>query len=205
MRFETLLDDSRVPIEELAEWLDAVTDRQRVDAVFSLDRGGQRRLFRLAATAPAIGLEHFVPEEIADRRPVHHRGRNSLPLPKKHKLFEKRFCRPSRARDRLFGYNEAASRRLIGPGYFIALDTASDPTWGTRGAVVVDYFRVPDEAVVEGWPPVVPNRRGLQFFVYNGTRDFMRRVSRHVSIGAAYKGEKALDHYFVLVREEAPS
>jgi hypothetical protein len=27
-------------------------------------------------------------------------------------------------------------------------------------------------------------------------------VSAHVSIGAAYKGEKALDHYFVLVRQD---
>ena len=29
----------------------------------------------------------------------------------------------------------------------------------------------------------------------------MRKVSDRVSIGAAYKVEKALDHYFVLVRE----
>jgi hypothetical protein len=48
----------------------------------------------------------------------------------------------------------------------------------------------------------VPNSRGLQRFVYHRTRDFMRRVSRHVTIGAAYKGESPLDHYFVLVREQ---
>ena len=30
----------------------------------------------------------------------------------------------------------------------------------------------------------------------------MRRVSQHVSIGAAYKGEKPLDHYFTLCRED---
>jgi hypothetical protein len=30
----------------------------------------------------------------------------------------------------------------------------------------------------------------------------MRRLSRHVTIGAAYKGERPLDHYFVLVRED---
>jgi hypothetical protein len=55
--------------------------------------------------------------------------------------------------------------------------------------------------VVEGWPKVVANNVGLQVLVYNGTRDFMRRVSDHVSIGAAYKGENPLDHYFTLVRE----
>jgi hypothetical protein len=68
--------------------------------------------------------------------------------------------------------------------------------------VVIDYWQVPDTAVVDGWPRVVPNNHGLQVLVYNKTRDFMRRVSAHLSIGAAYKGEKALDHYFVLVRHE---
>jgi hypothetical protein len=29
----------------------------------------------------------------------------------------------------------------------------------------------------------------------------MRRVSRHVSIGAAFKRERPLDHYFVLCRK----
>ena len=48
---------------------------------------------------------------------------------------------------------------------------------------------------------MVPNTQGLQRFVYHRTRDFMRGVSAHVSIGAAYKVEKSLDHYFVLVRE----
>jgi hypothetical protein len=30
----------------------------------------------------------------------------------------------------------------------------------------------------------------------------MRRVSAHVTVGAAYKGEKSLDHYFMLCRED---
>jgi len=88
-----------------------------------------------------------------------------------------------------------------GPGYFVAVPTASNPEWRSRGAIVVDYFQVPDGAVASGWPRVVPNTKGLQRFVYDRTRDFMRRVSKHVTIGAAFKVEKALDHYFVLVRE----
>ena len=32
--------------------------------------------------------------------------------------------------------------------------------------------------------------KGLQVLVYHKTRDFMRKVSAHVSIGAAYKKEK---------------
>ena len=42
--------------------------------------------------------------------------------------------------------------------------------------------------------------RGSARFVYEGARDFMRGVSAHV--GAACKGEKKLDHSFVLVRED---
>ena len=65
---------------------------------------------------------------------------------------------------------------------------------------MIDYFQVPDGRVASGWPNVVPNSRGLQTLVYNGTRDYMRKVCKHVSIGAAYKGEKALDNYFILCR-----
>ena len=66
--------------------------------------------------------------------------------------------------------------------------------------MVVDYFQVPDGAVADGWPRIVANDWRLQRFVYHETRDFMRRVSRDVSIGAAFKREKPLDHYFVLCR-----
>jgi hypothetical protein len=48
---------------------------------------------------------------------------------------------------------------------------------------------------------VVPNSHGLQMFVFKGTSDFIRKISDHVSIGAAYKSDKPLDHYFMLVRE----
>lgn len=101
----------------------------------------------------------------------------------------------------MFGYNETPVLRLIGPGYFVAVATAGEPAWASRGAVVVDYFRVPDSPVPDGWPRVVPNSHGLQRLVYYHTRDFMRRLSRHVTIGAAYKVEQPLDHYFLLVRE----
>ena len=66
---------------------------------------------------------------------------------------------------------------------------------------MVDYFQIPDGPVPEGWPRVIPNTRGLQTFVYHRTRDFMRKVSKHVTIGAAYKVERPLDHYFVLCRQ----
>jgi hypothetical protein len=192
--------DTRV--DEIAAWLDAADPAARLEHVFALDRAGQRALYRRAESSPPITLEHFVPSTIDAVQPVHHKGKNTLPLPGKHRFFEKRFARPRDGRERLFGYNHAPSKKLLGPGYFVAESALTKPNWLERGAIVVDYFQVPDGEVPGTWPPVIPNEQGLQRFVYKGTRDFMRRVSAHVSIGAAYKGEKALDHYFVLVRRD---
>ena len=90
---------------------------------------------------------------------------------------------------------------LIGPGFFVGVPTDGNSDWEQRGAIVIDYFQTPDGEVADGWPKVVPNSKGLQRFVYYQTRDFMRRVSEHVSVGAAYKVEKPLGHFFMLCRE----
>jgi hypothetical protein len=202
MELERALADESLGLDALAEALDRATPSERRSAVLALGRDTQRRLYRLAERARALALEDFVPAERAPREAVRHLGRNTLPLPGSLRFFEKRFSRPDSGAPRLFGYNETPVVRLVGPGYFVAVPTAGQPAWEPRGAVVVDYFRVPDAAVPAGWPRVVPNSRGLQVLVYHHTRDFMRRLSRHVTIGAAYKNERALDHYFVLVRED---
>ena len=188
------------PIDRIAAFLDGLSPEGRLDALSTTTRTDQRALYQAAASAPPITLDFFVPEGTPPRVAVHHRGRNSLPLPGPLRRFEKRFARPEDGSARLFGYNEGATRKWIGPGFFVAVPTAGNPAWEPRGAVVIDYFQVPDGPVPEGWPEVKRNDQGLQVLVYNGTRDFMRRVSREVSIGAAYKGEKQLDHYFTLCR-----
>jgi hypothetical protein len=192
--------DPSASIGAISDALDNASPSERIEAAFSLGRSEQRALYEKAKTAPPVELTHFVPADRDARTAVRHRGRNTLPLPGKHKLFEKRFCRPDDDGARLFGYNEAPSRGLIGPGYFVAVPTKNEAT--ARGNVVIDYFQVPDGPVADGWPPVVPNSKGLQRFVYHRTRDFMRRISRHVSIGAAYKVERPLGHFFILVRED---
>ncbi|MFN7975378.1 MAG: hypothetical protein U0166_23995 [Acidobacteriota bacterium] len=204
MSLRALLSDPGATIAVVAERMDGLPLADCWAALEVLTRPEQRRLYELSSKGPPIDLEHFAPLEVGPLHAVHHRGRNTLPLPPKHRFFEKRFCRPGDGSPRLFGYNEAPSRSWLGPGYFVAYATAQRPDWISRGAIVVDYFQVPDGAVARSWPPVVPNERGLQRFVYKGTRDFMRRVSARVAIGAAFKGEKALDHYFVLCREDTP-
>jgi hypothetical protein len=194
-----LVHEPSAALDSIADVLERVSHEQRLTAVRSLGRKDQRALFH-KADARDVQLADFVPDDRMPLEPVRHYGCNTLPIPGQ-RLFEKRFCRPSGNGRRLFGYNEAPSRFLVGPGYFVVVPTEGHPEWVERGAVVVDYFQVPDGPVAAGWPAVVPNDHGLQRFVYHQTRDFMRRVSQHVTIGAAYKRERSLDHYFVLVRQ----
>ncbi len=193
------IDDEHAGIAEIAAYLDGLSDEARRREAGALGRARQRRLYEKAAHAEPIELAHFVGDASA-REEVVHDGLNTLPVPPPLRRFQKRFCRPDGDRARLFGYNEGPTRRVIGPGYFVAIPCDGRPHWTARGPVVIDYFQVPDGAVAASWPKVVENDHGLQRFVYDHTRDFMRRVSRHVSIGAAYKGDKPLDHYFVLCR-----
>jgi hypothetical protein len=186
-------------IDEIAAYLDGLSPDHRRHEVRQLGGAEQARLYELAAGGPPITLEHFVPAATRSLTEVIHDGKNTLPA---FQTFQKRFCRPARGDGRLFGYNEGVTRALLGPGYFVAHPTAGNAEWERRGAVVVDYYLVPDDDVAPGWPRVVPNDHGLQVLVYHQTRDFMRRVSAHVSIGAAYKGEKKLGAYFALCRHD---
>jgi len=204
-----LIDDDPTGIDAIAAYLDGLDPAQRWEEVGRLDRDHQRTLYEKAAHAPPIDIAHFV-GTAGPRQEVIHDGLNTLPVAARYKRFQKRFCRPEPAAGagnghgpidtRLFGYNEGPSRRLIGPGFFVAVPTTGRPQWTARGGVVVDYYQVPDGEVADGWPRIVPNNWRLQRFVYHQTRDFMRRVSRDVSIGAAFKRERPLDHYFVLCR-----
>jgi hypothetical protein len=198
-----MIDDKGASIEAIGAHLDGLDPQARWREMKQLDRAHQRTLYEKAAQAQPIDFAHFV-GDAGPRQEVIHDGVNTLPLPRTWRRFQKRFCRPEGDSDpgaRLFGYNEGPSRGWIGPGFFVAVPTSNQPQWSPRGAVVVDYYQIPDGPVADGWPRIVANDWRLQRFVYHETRDFMRRVSRHVSIGAAFKREKPLDHYFVLCRQ----
>ena len=193
------LIQSAAPIEEISGYLDELHAEERQRQTLAVDGGLQEKLYSAASHSSAITLDHFVPDEVQEGQQVIHSGRNSQPA---FRFFQKRWCRPAGAQNELWGYNEASVRPLIGPGYFVAHPTAengSDP----RGAIVVDYFMQPEGPMPAGWPKIKPNSSGLQMFVYNKTRDYMRRVSAHVSIGVAFRMEKRIMGYFVLCREDS--
>jgi hypothetical protein len=198
-----MLDSEQTTMDEIAAWLDRVSPDARIEATFALGRKGQSLLYQRAAAAPPITFEHFVPRDVPDVSAVHHKGRNTLPVAERDTYFEKRFARPNDGSERLFGYNQAGNTKLVGPGYFVVSYTKDNPRWSERAAVVVDCHKTPDGPVPPEWPKVVPNARGIvPRLVFNYTRDFMRRVSQHVSIGAATWGDLPIGSYFVLVRQD---
>ncbi len=185
-------------IGEIGQWLDSLDHAARLPLVMTLRRRDQIQLWDLAGDAEEITLEHFVPPGTAPCTEVIHHGRNTLPL---FNFFQKRFCIQAEGERVACGYNEGSTRWFLGPGYFVLHDTTEKAEWAERGAWVVDYFQVPTGNVVPSWPRIKPNSSGLQRFVFHRTRDFMRRVSSHVSIGRAWKVESAMPAWFVLCRE----
>jgi hypothetical protein len=179
----------------ISDLLDGLTHDQRVDAVRSLGRSEQRRLYEAVDGFRPVRLEHLVPPSVQDFVPVRHYGKNTLPL---FTHFEKRFCRP-RGEDAvkpgaLYGFNFQTMAPVTGPGYFVARE---DPD---RPEVWVDYNDVPPEHP-EGWPEIRRNERGLSRFVYGFMVDTLRGVSEHVTIGSAARNGKDLGSWFILCRE----
>lgn len=194
------LRDPACSLSEVRDALDGMDHAGRVAALQTCGATEMGRLYELAAASPPIDAAHFVRDR-GPREPVAHEGWNSLPLPAIARRFQKVFCRPEPGgADRIFGYNASPLRLAIGPGYFQLVPTAGNPEWEARGAWVVDYFRIPDGPVADGWPWVVPNWVGPQILVYSGTRDFMRKVSEHVSVGKPWARTGALPFCFSLTR-----
>jgi hypothetical protein len=192
-RLRALLEPERPDAAAIAACLDGLSHPDRVVAVRSL--GGtklQGKLYQVVAGAPPVALADLVPPDAPPLREVIFHGKNSLAA---FTLFQKRFCRPpgARGQDELWGYNHQALAWLTGPGYFVVHED------GREGAAI-DYRQVPPEHP-PAWPEVRPNSQGLSRLVYNNMVDYLRRVSRDVFIGSAYRGGKSINSYFLLCRE----
>ncbi len=196
---------SKASIDAIATYLDGLDASTHEAESLTLSGKEQAALWDRAADAPPITLDHFVPPSIAPNVAVRHPGRNTIPVPRHFQHFAKVFSRSEEDPRLCHGYNDS-NAWFITPGYYVAYETAGNSEWERRGGVVVDYLRVPDGKVPAGWPKIVPNTVGLQRFVYFRTRDFMRRVSSHMSIGRAAeqrdKGDRELDFWFTLCRRD---
>ena len=189
---QKLMKEDPIDRVALAELLDDADHPQRVAAIRTFTGKQQANLWD-ACMGHSTSLEDLVPPEHPAATEVIHVGRNSLPA---FRDFEKRFSRDEARDDAVYGYNEGATRPLIGPGYFVAhLDE-------NRNEIGVDYLMVPPDGanLPDDWPTVVPNERGLQRFVYAGMVDYLRRTSDHVLIGRAWRKGRVTSNYFVLCR-----
>ncbi len=190
-----LLSAGRPDMAAIKDYLDGLDHATRVAETRSLGRSQQRKLFDAAAGFLPISVDDIVSPTTKPMVEVVHHGKNTLGV---FTEFAKVFVRGDGAPPReLWGYNRNSSfiETVVGPGYFVAYDHS------VAGEVLVDYTRLPPRHP-EGWPPILSNAARVSFFVYNGTQDVLRGVSKHVSIGRATKGGKDLPAWFVLCREE---
>ncbi len=196
MDLQALIKQGSNPAK-IADHLDHLPHQERLRQALGLGRTAQRNLFELVQGDTTLDLAHFVPEDRADMEEVIHWGRNTLPA---FTRFQKRFCRPRKeevgSQPVLWGYNQQTLLPLTGPGYFHARPGQPDtPVW-------IDYRGEPPVGRLASWPRQLHNRQRLSRVIYYGTIDKMRRVSQHVSIGAAFRGAKPMHSWFILCRED---
>jgi hypothetical protein len=196
MSLAQLVRDSK-EIDVIAAQLDGLDHAGRMQEISKLTRADQARLFELSAGRACSLATDFVPAGKPPLTEVIHWGYNSLAM---FRTFQKRFCWPAQPHvpKIAIGYNEQAMKFFTGPGFFVAREDTSESGVLT---VVVDYKLLPDEKP-ESWPTILPNTARLSRFVYNGTRDWMWKVSRHVTIGRARRDAGWMDNWFVLCRED---
>jgi hypothetical protein len=182
-------------IRDIRAYLDNLEPSARWQQLAALGKKQQRTLFLKAEASDPLTQDDLVDTV---QVPLVHRGKNSLMF---FRDFEKRMVLTPDGT--IWGYNEGSTRTFLGPGYFRARP-CSGPVETQRSSWVVDYFDVPPTKPVDAWPTVHGNGRLLSFFVYNQTRDYLRKVSTGVTIGSAYKHlfgkERKLDSYFLLMR-----
>ncbi|MCG3174861.1 MAG: hypothetical protein GMKNLPBB_03150 [Myxococcota bacterium] len=196
MKVKEFFSSGSVDINAIARYFDGLSQEERITAVRSLGKPEQQALWN-AAKGRAATVDEFVPPDFAPGREVRHFGKNTLPL---HTLFEKRFCRPTQktGRNELWGYNFQSLAWFTGPGYYVAYD---DPA---TGELCIDYNLTPP-AKPDGWPDLAHSSKGISALIYGFMVDRMRRVSRHVTIGRAWKHGKETGNYFLLCQDENPA
>jgi hypothetical protein len=191
----TVFLEPQIDLPRIRRILDELGLAGRLDTIRGWDAQKQAALYEAAKGFLPLTLEHFVPASVGPLTEVIHHGKNSLPA---FTHFQKRFCKPKDAAGdggELWGYNHQDLQVWTGPGYFVT-HTAEEP-----GEIAIDYTRLP-LGKPAGWPDVLPNSSKLGRFVYYGTVDVMRGLSKHVSIGRARRGEHWMDAWFVLCRQD---
>jgi hypothetical protein len=170
-------------LTQLSQALDTATPEQRLNWMRGLSGKELTAAYEVAQGGPRLELGHFhaAPGEVV----IHH-GQNSLPA---FNAFQKRVVDNNGV---LQGYNHQAMAWITGPGHFTLSQDEDE--------VLFDYTREPEHGF-DAFPPIKKNTRGLSALVYGNMIDRVRRVSKDCVIGAAFKEGKAMNAWFMLLRE----
>ncbi|HUT54745.1 MAG TPA: hypothetical protein VM658_15240 [bacterium] len=187
-----LLNEKGTKFSEVTAYLDTLTGAQRVEQVMALGKTEQVRMWELAQGSKTLELTYLVPAHAKPLEFFPFEGKNSLPM---FKRFRKVFYRDSKGG--MCGYNDNPKfvQLTIGHGYFVVQMNPAAPA-----EIQIDYTRVPTQ-MPEGWPKIRSNDVFPTMFVYGGTKDHLRWVSKDVVIGRAFKGGvEPMPNWFVLCR-----
>ncbi len=189
-----------IKLSEVEDHLDGLPLAHRIEQVVALGKREQVTLWDIAENSQPLDLTYLVPEDAKPSQPFAFEGKNSLPV---FKRFTKVFYRDDQGD--VYGYSDTPKlvQVSVGNGYFQALMNPD----ASEYEILMDHTRIPRKQP-QGWPEVKPNDTFPTNYVYGGIIDSMRRVSRDVLIGRAYKmGRSPLPTWFILCRKlnQSPS
>ena len=170
-------------LKSLTEALNDCSHDERIHWMRRLSRKELEAMYVLAEGAHRLDIGHF---HSTDGDVVVHHGQNSLPA---FNAFQKRVVKNA---EELQGYNHQTFGWLTGPGHFTLRQDGDE--------VLFDYTTEPNKPFA-AFPPLKSNTTGLSNLVYGHMVDRLRGVSHHCVIGAAFKKGKAIDAWFMLIRE----
>ncbi|HVH42952.1 MAG TPA: hypothetical protein VM925_11435 [Labilithrix sp.] len=190
----TILLEPKIDLERLTEILDGLGHEGRVHTIRTWTKHHKQALFEAAKGYRPLDLDFVVPSSVGPLVEVIHDGHNTLSL---FSRFQKRFARIEDESCPVGGYNHQSMQGFTGPGYFCVTKGEGEH----EGELLIDHTKVPKQKV-PSWPEIAKNEGGLAGIVSGGTVDYLRGLSTHVSIGAAYKDGKHRNHWFALVRRD---
>jgi hypothetical protein len=185
-----LLDRSEVKLAEVTGHLDKLGHDERIAQAVALNKAQQMKLWDIAENSKPLNFDYLVPPDAKALQFFPFEGKNSLPL---FTRFQKVFYYDSKRV--MCGYNNQNLMWFTGPGYYVV---GMNPK--NKNEVQVDYTRIPTEHP-PGWAEIKSNDVFPTRFIYGGTKDNLRWVSKDVMIGRAFKmGENPMPNWFVLCR-----
>ena len=185
-----LLNRGDIKLAEVTEHLDKLSKADRISQSVAINKAQQMKLWDIADNSQTLKLDYLLPNSAKPLDPFPFECKNSLPLATR---FQKVFYFDSKRE--ICGYNNQSLMWFTGPGYYMVhMNPKCDKE------IQVDYTLHPTEKP-ESWPPIKSNMAFPSRFIYGGTKDNLRWVSKDVVIGRAFKmGEKAMPNWFVLCR-----